>query len=188
MLIPSNNRKKCRHVYKHRITRQMETEVYHSVPIWVVADMLKYIEEKNTSHLYGSGSVKFKLYCFLLYLVRGIGGQKVEEYTNFPHSNCHQCFGLLRSILKDWAKTKIVPSTYNSRKIISSTIVENSMFKKYTLVADSKDYKISKQDKECKKSKHHSYKENCHGIRVQFMQTHDNIVRWVRGPFYTQNI
>lgn len=165
------------------VSRIMESEVHNKVPEVVVNDMYDFLSHIENLTLYGPGNLRYKLYCFLYYAVRGIGYQKLETITRFPHSDCHQCFGCLRSKLYEWALSKIVPSKLKIRKAIAVQFVVHNQFQDCTLLIDSKDFKIEKQSDRGTKSKHHSFKENCHCIRVQFISTHDLIVRWISGPF-----
>ena len=89
----------------HVVSRIMESEVHSKVPEVVVNDMYDFLSHTENLTLYGYVNLRYKLYCFLYYAVRGIGYQKLETITRFPHSYCHQCFGCLHSKLYEWAST-----------------------------------------------------------------------------------
>ncbi|KAL9646769.1 hypothetical protein ABK040_001191 [Willaertia magna] len=93
--------------------------------------------------------------------------------TKFPHSDCGEAFSVLRHLLVEWAKTKIKLKTYKFRKDIAIAKAIHKQFIHTTLLVDSKDFNIIKQDEKCKASIFYSYKEKRHGIRVQFIITRD---------------
>jgi hypothetical protein len=73
-------------------------------------------------------------------------------------------FGQTQSLLVRWANKQLKPSTLDQRKKVAKKKGMRELFNQTTLVCDSADFRIKKQDNLRGKSKHHSYKLKNHGV------------------------
>jgi hypothetical protein len=124
---------------------------------------------------------------FLYHLVTGKGYPTLEREFKFPHSNMNQVFGTIRRLMVKWAREHIQPGTLAERLRIAKMFVKKKEFVKTTLLCDSADFRLEKRDREKTKSSWHSYKENSHAARYQFIISHDKVFRHVDGYFYPKD-
>jgi bifunctional N-acetylglucosamine-1-phosphate-uridyltransferase/glucosamine-1-phosphate-acetyltransferase GlmU-like protein len=115
------------------------------------------------------------------------GQRQLEKKFEFPHSNMKQVFGSVRFSLVKWAERQIKAGTITEIRGIAKEHCKYNEFKDCTLIIDSADFPLVKQDGLKKKSQHHSYKENRHATRIQFITDQSRIVRHDSGPFLRKN-
>ncbi len=94
-----------------------------------------------------------------------------------------QVFGSVSFSLAKWADRLIKAGTITERRNISKENCKYNEFKDCTLIINSVDFPLVKQDILKKKSRYHSYKINRYLPKFQFIIDQSRIVRHISGPF-----
>ncbi len=170
-----------------RISRLVSGTVTARVPENAINHFLESVEDKQQINLYGQITFHQATIMFLYHMVTGKGYQSIEREVDFPHSNMNQVFGTIRRLMADWARDIIQPGTLIKRQLIARSHVRHAEFADTTLICDSSDFRLEKRDRLRKKSPWHSYKENSHAARYQFIITHDKVFVHVDGYFYPKD-
>ena len=89
--------------------------------------------------------------------------------------------------MADWARDIIQQGTLIKSQLISRSHVKHAEFANTTIICDSSDFRLEKRDHLRKKSPWHSYEENSHAARYQFVITHDKVFVHVDGYFYPKD-
>lgn len=163
--------------------RQVKVVVHKKVPEEAILDFFKRIPNKDNITLYRDTNLRKATYHFLYQCVTGLSNHDVEREVGFPHSNMRQVFGTIRHLMADWADTKIGKSTLSQRRAIARSRVKHHDFANTTLVCDSIDLPLLKQDERRRSSKYYSYKLQRHGLRYIIFCTHDKVIQHTIGPF-----
>jgi hypothetical protein len=168
-----------------KYNRQAKVELKNVVHPDMMKDFLQ--KEGKQMKLYGKITEEEATYMFFYHMRTADGQRQLEKKFKFPHSNMKQVFGSVRSSLVKWADRHIKAGTITERRNIAKEHCKYNEFNDCTLIIDSADFPLVKQDSLKKKSQHHSYKENRHATRFQFIVDQSRIVRHVSGPFFPKN-
>jgi hypothetical protein len=149
-----------------KITRRLLNDVHQKVSKRCVADILKRTKTPVDQRMFGGVNAMQAIYLFLWWCITGCGQRGVENETTYPHSNLTYLFDETRSLLLKWANKIVKPNRLSERRATAKTRRPPKPFGATTLLVDSADFKLIKQDKWKGKSKHYSAKLKQHGTRV----------------------
>ncbi len=143
-----------------KFSRSVDSELYRKVPQTFIEDFLKSSWGKEEMTLYGGLSKRKATKAFLYHMVTGKSYQAMEWVVGIKHSNCRQVFGTIRRALFRYSRNKIVSGLLSERHRAAKDFVYDDEFKDTTLVIDSSDFKLQKQDDEDWRSEWYSKKRN----------------------------